>query len=100
MNENIFNKLKKKIEYELKPNEAKISTMTICLDMIDGFKFECYNIGKFLKIDNKIIEEIKFSDENNEIKVRGLLKKKIRNKKKKRRIIVNLEKIAFIIRQL
>ncbi len=84
MNENIFNKLKKKIEYELKPDEAKISTMTICLDMIDGCKFECYNIGKFLKIDNKIIEEIKFSDENNEIKVRGQLKKKIRNKKKKK----------------
>jgi TATA-box binding protein (TBP) (component of TFIID and TFIIIB) len=58
--------------------------MTICLDMIQGCTFECYNIGKFLKINTKIIQEIKFSDENNEIKIRGQSKKKIRNKRKKK----------------
>ena len=83
MNENkdIFEKLKKKIEYDLKPDEAKISTMTICLDMGKNCIFECYNIGKFLKLDRKFIDEIKFCDENN-TQIRSFTKKKIKVKKK------------------
>ena len=83
MNENkdIFEKLKKKIEYDLKPEEAKISTMTICLVMGSKCIFECYNIGKFLKLDKKFIDEIKFCDENN-MQVRSFTKKKLKIKKK------------------
>ena len=84
MNKDIFKILKDKIEYDLKPNEAKISTMTICLDLNNNFKFECFNIGKYLKVDNKFIEEIKFSDENNNIQIRSLIKKKIKQKRKKK----------------
>jgi TATA-box binding protein (TBP) (component of TFIID and TFIIIB) len=83
MNENkdIFEKLKKKIEYDLKPEEAKISTMTICLVMGSKCIFECYNIGKYLKLDRKFIDEIKFCDENN-TQIRSFNKKKIKVKKK------------------
>ena len=84
MNKDIFKILKDKIEYDLKPEEAKISTMTICLDMSNDFKFECFNIGKYLKVDNKFIEEIKFSDENNDIKIRSQVKKKSKQKRKKK----------------
>ena len=77
----IFDKLKKKIDYDLKPEETIISTMTICLDMGSNCIFECYNIGKFLKLDKKFIEEIKFCDENN-IQIRSFTKKKIKQKKK------------------
>lgn len=83
MNEDVFKKLKKKIEYDLKPEEAKISTMTICLDMGSNCIFECYNIGKFLKLDRKFIEEIKFCDEN-DIQIRSFNKKKSKTKKKKK----------------
>jgi TATA-box binding protein (TBP) (component of TFIID and TFIIIB) len=83
MNEDIFKKLKKKIEYDLKPDEAKISTMTICLDMGSNCIFECYNIGKYLKLDRKFIEEIKFCDEN-DIQIRSFNKKKAKQKRKRK----------------
>lgn len=84
MNKDIFKVLKDKIEYDLKPDEAKISTMTICLDLSNDFKFECFNIGKYLKVDNKFIQEIKFSDENNDIKIRSQIIKKSKQKRKKK----------------
>ncbi len=82
-NDDIFKKLRKVIEYDLKPEETKISTMTICLDMGNNCIFECYNIGKFLKLDRKFIEEIKFSDENG-IKIRSPHKKKLKQKRKRK----------------
>jgi TATA-box binding protein (TBP) (component of TFIID and TFIIIB) len=83
MNEDVFMKLRKKIEYDLKPEEAKISTMTICLDMGSNCIFECYNIGKYLKLDRKFIEEIKFCDEN-DIQIRSFNKKKLKQKRKRK----------------
>lgn len=83
MDDDIFNELGNKIEYYLKPDEAKISTMTICLDMGNNCIFDCYNIGKFLKLDHKFIEEIKFCDEN-DVQIRSLNKKKLKQKRKKK----------------
>ncbi len=79
----IFTKLKEKIEYDFKPNETKISTMTICLN-VDNCKFECYNIGRYLKVDAKFIDDIIYCDENGEICCRKqTIKKKKKHKIKK-----------------
>jgi TATA-box binding protein (TBP) (component of TFIID and TFIIIB) len=90
----IFYKLKKKIEYDLKPEETQISTMTICLNMNNNCKFHCFNIGKYLKIDNNFIDDIIFSDENNEIKYRNLNKKK-KKKKKEKKVSTKSRKDSF-----
>ena len=91
----IFYKLKKKIEYDLKPPETEISTMTICLNMKNNCKFNCFNIGKYLKIDNNFIDDIIFSDDNNEIKNRKLNKKKKKKKKKEKKVGAKTRKDSF-----
>ncbi len=84
MNENdIFIKLKDTIEYDLKPPETNISTMTICLTMKDFIEFNCFNIGKYLKKES-YIDDIIFCDENNELKTRKPYKKKKKQSKKKK----------------
>jgi TATA-box binding protein (TBP) (component of TFIID and TFIIIB) len=94
MDKDIFKILKDKIEYDLKPEEAKISTMTICLDLSNNLKFECFNIGKYLKVDNNFIQEIKFSDENHDIKIRSQIIKKSKQKRKNK-IVKKSKKDSF-----
>ena len=77
----IFDKLKRDIEYDEKPKETKVSTMTICLNCHNCI-FNCYNIGKYLKFDRDIMENIIYSDDNGQTVGRIPIKKK-KNKKKK-----------------
>jgi TATA-box binding protein (TBP) (component of TFIID and TFIIIB) len=81
--DDIFIKLKDTIEYDLKPDETNITTMTICLTMKENIQFKCFNIGKYLKKDSNI-DDIIFCDENNEIKTRKEQKKKKKKKLKKK----------------
>ncbi len=77
----IFDKLSKTIEYDLKPHETQISTMTIILYMKDDIKFDCYNIGRYLKTD-EIIDGVIFNDADAKIHIRGSLETQIKSRKK------------------
>lgn len=77
----IFERLSKSIEYELKPDETQISTMTIILYMDDNIKFDCFNIGRYLKTDD-IIDGVIFNDENGNIHIRGSRETQMKSKKK------------------
>lgn len=90
MSDDIFSKLKKKIDYKLKPDEVLISTMTICLDMDENCIFDCFNIGKYLKLEKNFIEQIKYCD-NNTIKIRSLYN--LKSKKKRKRKFENNKRI-------
>lgn len=68
--------------------------MTVCLKIHDNYKFNCYNIGKYLQINNNFIEEIKYCDETNEIQIRSLYNKK-RKKTKKKKINKTARKDSF-----
>jgi len=80
----IFEQLKDSIEYKLKPDETKISTMTICLKMKKSIIFNCQQIGKYLKQDNDFITEIKFSNDDGNIQIRGGIPKRKKHKKKEK----------------
>lgn len=90
----IFEKLKDSIEYKLKPDETKISTMTICLKMKKSVMFNCQNIGKYLKQDKNFISEIKFSNDDGNIQVRGGVFKRKKHKKKQK-INIKQKKDSF-----
>ncbi len=81
--EDIFIRLKDTIEYDLKPDETNITTMTICLTMKENIQFKCFNIGKYLKKES-YIDDVIFCDENNELKTRKLQKKKKKQNRKKK----------------
>jgi TATA-box binding protein (TBP) (component of TFIID and TFIIIB) len=81
---NEFDKLAESISYNMIPSNVVITTMTICIKLDPVYEFNYINIGRYLKIEEDFIQEIKYSEINRIITIRGL-KTHIKKKEVKKR---------------